>query len=169
MQIKLNNKKRVINFHFQPKKNQLAKLLAEQLNVLNFEGLKFSGSIKQVNSSRWELSGILTFKVTQECVVTLKPVVSLIKTNIKRIYLDESALKKMEIEDSNAIGAEYEKLEDIINLLNIVSEELCLNTPEYPKIKNIDKERQKNIVSSHKKEQEKNNPFDILKSLNLTN
>ena len=168
MQIKLNNKKRVINFHFQPK-NHLVKLLAEQLNVLSFEALKFFGSIQQVSSSRWELSGILNFKVTQECVVTLKPVVSLIKTNIKRIYLDESALKKMEIEDNNAIRAEYEKLEDIINLLNIVSEELCLNTPEYPKIKNIDKERQKNIASADNQEQEKNNPFDILKNLNLTN
>ena len=168
MQIKLNNKKRVINFHFQPK-NHLVKLLAEQLNVLSFEALKFFGSIQQVSSSRWELSGILNFKVTQECVVTLEPVVSLIKTNIKRIYLDESALKKMEIEDSNAICPEYEKLEDIINLLNIVSEELCLNTPEYPKIKNIDKERQKNIASADNQEQEKNNPFDILKNLNLTN
>ena len=65
MQIKLNNKKRVINFHFQPK-NQLVKLLAEQLNVLSFEALKFFGSIQQVSSSRWELSGILNFKVTQE-------------------------------------------------------------------------------------------------------
>ena len=73
------------------------------------------------------------------------------------------------MKDSNAIGAEYEKLEDIINLLNIVSEELCLNTPEYPKIKNIDKERQKNIISADNQEQEKNNPFDILKNLNLTN
>ena len=168
MQIKLNNKKRVINFHFQPK-NHLVKLLAEQLNVLSFEALKFFGSIQQVSSSRWELSGILNFKVTQECVVTLKPVVSLIKTNIKRIYLDESALKKMEIEDNNAIRAEYEKLEDIINLLNIVSEEVCLNTPQYPKIKNIDKERQKNIASADNQEQEKNNPFDVLKNLNLTN
>ena len=168
MQIKLNNKKRVINFHFQPK-NHLVKLLAEQLNVLSFEALKFFGSIQQVSSSRWELSGILNFKVTQECVVTLEPVVSPIKTNIKRIYLDESALKKMEIKDNNAIRAEYEKLEDIINLLNIVSEELCLNTPEYPKIKNIDKERQKNIASANNQEQEKNNPFDILKNLNLTN
>ena len=168
MQIKLNNKKRVINFHFQPK-NQLVKLLAEQLNVLSFEALKFFGSIQQVSSSRWELSGILNFKVTQECVVTLEPVVSLIKANIKRIYLDESTLKKMEIEDNNAIRAEYEKLEDIINLLNIVSEEVCLNTPQYPKIKNIDKERQKNIASANNQEQEKNNPFDILKNLNLTN
>ena len=36
-------------------------------------------------------------------------------------------------------------------------------------VKNIDKERQKNIASADNQELEKNNPFDILKNINLTN
>ena len=70
----------------------------------------------------------------QECVVTLEPVTSFIKSNVKRVFTEDfSSISEKTIE-SDLSKAEYEKFEETLNLMDILLEELSLNTPEYPKV-----------------------------------
>ena len=105
----------------------------------------------------------------QECVVTLEPVTSFIKSNVKRVYTKDFSSISEKTTESDLSKAEYEKFEETLNLMDILLEELSLNTPEYPKVENISKIRKKNEKNMDDQGKDPENPFKILKDLNKKN
>ena len=168
MLLKIDNNKKIINFHFQPKKSCLNSW-AKSLTVVEFSKVKFFGVVKQKTRSRWELVGQLSFEVLQECVVTLDPVTAFINCEIKRVYLENYSLENNQGSLSRLQELEFERLEDTIDLKNLIFEELSLNTPEYPKLKHIEKIHKlpENLNTSDGTY--KNNPFGALKNFEVKN
>ncbi len=168
MLIKLDNNKTKIDFQFQPKKNCL-KTWAKGLNVVEFSKVKIFGAVYQDTKSRWELNGQLNFKVLQECVVTLDPVSTYISCKIKRVYVENYDLEHVQNSFSRLQELEYERLEDTIDLPNLIFEELSLNTPEYPKLKHIDNCHKISDSLQSPGEAVTSNPFSVLKNFEAKN
>ncbi len=168
MLIKLDNKRENINFNFQPKKKMLS-TLAGKIKVIEFKNINFSGQLAQKNPSEWQLNANLNFFVIQECVVTLELVITSIKSKVKRIYLESFCENADKGNEHNLYGIEYEKLQDNIDIKDLLLEELSLLTPEYPKVRHIDKVRRENEKKIEHMENNGDNPFLILKKLNPEN
>ena len=166
--LKLDVNKDKINFNVSPKKKVLSSL-AKEMKVLRFDKLSFFGNFQQNSLSRWQLNARLNFYVIQECVVTLEPVTSFIKSNVKRVYTKDFSSISEKTAESDLSNAEYEKFEETLNLMDILLEELSLNTPEYPKVENISKIRKKNEETMGDQGKYPENPFKILKDLNKSN
>ena len=166
--LKLDANKDKINFNVSPKKKVLG-FLAKEMKVLSFEKLNFFGNFQQNSFSRWQLNANLSFYVIQECVVTLEPVTSFIKSNVKRVYTKDFSSINEKTTESDLSKAEYEKFEETLNLMDILLEELSLNTPEYPKVENISKIRKMNEENMGDQGKYLETPFKILKDLNKTN
>ncbi len=166
--LKLDVNKYKINFNVNPKKKVLS-FLAKEMKVLSFDKLSFFGSFQQNSLSRWQLNASLNFYVMQECVVTLEPVTSFIKSNVKRVYTKDLPPINEKTTESDLSKAEYEKFEETLNLMDILLEELSLNTPEYPKVENISKIRKKNEKNMDDQGKYPETPFKILKDLNKKN
>ena len=166
--LKLEANKDKINFNANPKKKVL-NFLAKEMKVLSFDKINFFGSFRQNSLSQWKLTANLNFYVTQECVVTLEPVTSFIKSNVKRVYTKDFCSISEKTTESDLSKAEYEKFEETLNLMDILLEELSLNTPEYPKVENISKIRKKNEKNMGHQGQYPETPFKILKDLNKKN
>ena len=166
--LKLDASKDKIHFNVKPKKKVLS-FLAKEMKVLSFDKLNFFGSFQQNSLSRWQLNANLNFHVIQECVVTLEPVTSFINSNVKRVYSKDFSTISEKMTESDLSKAEYEKFEETLNLMDILLEELSLNTPEYPKVENISKIRKKNEETMGDQGKYPENPFKILKDLNKSN
>ena len=166
--LKLDANKDRINFNVSPKKKVLG-FLAKEMKVLSFDKLNFFGSFQQNSFSRWELNAHLSFYVIQECVVTLEPVTSFIKSNVKRVYTKDFSSINEKTTESDLSKAEYEKFEETLNLMDILLEELSLNTPEYPKVENISKIRKMNEENMGAQGRYPETPFHILKDINKKN
>lgn len=168
MLIKLDNKEEIVKFHFQPNK-RLLETLGQRMNVLSFLKLKFFGFLKLESKSRWNLNGQLVFMVRQECVVTLEPVVSKVKSTVKRVYVDKGFLNVNRKTDGNISEDDYEEFEGAIDLVPLLFEEISLTTPEYPKVNDIDKIRVATEKTIDSTENLENNPFAILKNFGTSN
>ena len=168
MLIKLDNKRENINFNFQPK-NKLLNNLAEKIKVIEFKNINFSGHLLQKSTSEWQLNANLNFIVIQECVVTLELVTTSIKSKVNRIYITGFCENVGKGNEHNLYEIEYEKLEDSIDLKDLLLEELSLLTPEYPKVRDIEKVRGKNDKKYEQMKDDAENPFLILKKLNPEN
>ena len=166
--VKLEDTKGKINFNINPKKHILNSL-AQEMKVLNFTRLNFFGSIQKDSLNRWQLSASLNFNVVQECVVTLQPVTSFIKTKVVRVYIKDFYYNADKNAATDLSKAEYEKFEKTLNLMDILLEELSLSTPEYPKVENISKVREKNTQPIEDKKRISESPFRILKQLDKKN
>ena len=168
MIITLDNKKNIINFHFQPRKS-LLNSWAITLKVCKFSNVKIFGVVTQKTKLRWELVGQLSFEVFQECVVTLDPVATHINCEIKRVYVEPYCPTNSQNSFNSLEELEYEPLENSVDLETLIFEELSLNTPEYPKLDHIDKLHKVRQSSQTQNAPSKNNPFSILKNFEAKN
>jgi len=106
--------------------------LRTALDVMGLKKLSFEAKLQPVGTQDWELKGRLGATVTQECVVTLEPVVTRIETDVHRIFLrdyemDEAAEVEMPEDDT------VEPLGIWIDPAIIMEEALALALPEYPR------------------------------------
>ena len=106
--------------------------IAQALGIVGIKKLKFTGEIKPVGRSDWDLRGTLGATVVQDCVVTLDPVTSRIDEPVQRSYLthvDEPEDTDVEMTfDENA-----EPLPASIDLYTVLIEALSLSMPAYPR------------------------------------
>ena len=87
----------------------------------------------------------------------------------KILIFDNHGSEHVQNSFSRLQDLEYERLEDTINLTNLIFEELSLNTPEYPKLKHM--EKYSKILNSLQSPSEgfKSNPFSALKNFEAKN
>ncbi len=95
--------------------------------------LSFKGAIRPVGRGDFALEGHLTARVTQPCVVTLEPVLTLVEREVSRRYLaefeqpTEAEAAEMPEDDS------AEPLGDVIDPAAVMIEDLALALPDYPR------------------------------------
>lgn len=118
-------------FNQRPGRNDLEAIAAE-LELLELHKLHMQGDINAEGDSDWILRGRLSAEVVQPCVVTLKPVNSMVEADIYRHFtphIPEADAEEVEMPDDA-----LEPLGQFIDLTAIMIEELSLALPEYPRI-----------------------------------
>tara|TARA_R110002051_G_scaffold52574_1_gene99766 strand:+ start:10461 stop:11018 length:558 start_codon:yes stop_codon:yes gene_type:complete len=106
--------------------------IAQALGIVGIKKLKFTGEIKPVGRSDWDLRGTLGATVVQDCVVTLDPVTSRIDEPVQRSYLthvDEPEDTDVEM----TIDENVEPLPASVDLYAVLIETLSLSMPAYPR------------------------------------
>lgn len=119
-------------FHLRPDDGVLA-ALAQELGLDGLSRLEFKGQLRGHGADGWLLTGALTARVTQPCVVTLKPVHSDITDQVRIQFtpdLGQPQGDEVEMPDET-----LEPLGNFIDLTAIMVEALSLALPEYPRAK----------------------------------
>ena len=119
--------------------------LQETLILKKILSLSFKGKIIQPKKKCYELHAVLKATIIQDCVITFKPVKTLIEAEIKRFYSAELPENNIENLSSDNIAnlssdSDKEDIEPILKELHIgaiVAEELVLRIPDYPRKKNV--------------------------------
>ncbi|MBK4216455.1 DUF177 domain-containing protein [Paracoccus caeni] len=105
--------------------------IAAELGISGLPKLAFQGEIRAEGNDAWALTGRLTARVVQPCVVTLKPVKTALNETVERHYSPHVAAPEgdeVEMPDDT-----LEPLGQFIDLSAAMIEELALALPEYPR------------------------------------
>lgn len=105
--------------------------IAGELGLLDLSQLALTGEIRAEGGEGWALTGELTAKVVQPCVVTLAPVRSTLREEVERHYTPY--LQAPEGEEVEMPDETLEPLGQFIDLSAVMIEELALALPEYPR------------------------------------
>ena len=108
--------------------------IAEWAQVQEVRMLNFEGEITAKGRSEWELTGKLTARVKQACVITAEPVITEIREDVIRRYRDDlpdPTGEEAEMPDDDAL----ERLGAVIDLGHVALEALELAIPLYPRSK----------------------------------
>lgn len=109
--------------------------IAEALDLIELPGASLSVRIAAAGYDAWELTGDLSATVVQPCVVTLAPVGTKIREQVRRVYSPHAAQP-----EPDANGAEIEMPDDEVEPLGqsidvgaVMVEALSLALPLYPR------------------------------------
>lgn len=105
--------------------------IADTLNLLDLPQLRFEGAIRALGTDEWALTGQLTAKVVQACVITLEPVETTLTEDVALTFSPHvTATDEVEVE----MGDEtVEPLGQWIQLGDIALEALSLALPTHPR------------------------------------
>ena len=130
------NQAKTFEFHLSFSKEQILQL-ANRLDLLSLKKVSFKGSLSPFAENRWALKAELRATVKQKCVITLKPVQTIVSETINRTFAPLDVQKSSEINDDGASPVFFDdtlqEFNDTIDLLEIIFEELTLILPLYPK------------------------------------
>ena len=105
--------------------------IAAELGIDGLSKLSFTGEIRAEGGDAWALTGRLQARVTQPCVVTLKPVRTSLDEEVERHYSPH--VTPPEGEEVEMPDDTLEPLGQFIDLAAVMIEELALALPEYPR------------------------------------
>lgn len=105
--------------------------IADELGLTALSALRFSGEIRPAQSDAWEVTGKLSAKVVQPCVVTLAPVKTALAEDVRRLFSPQA--KTSEAEDVEMGDDELEPLGQFIDIEAMMIEALTLALPLYPR------------------------------------
>lgn len=105
--------------------------IAAELGLDGLSKLAFEGQIRAEGGDAWALTGRLRARVTQPCVVTLKPVRTTLDEPVERHYSPH--LTAPEGDEVEMPDDTLEPLGQFIDLAAVMIEELALALPEYPR------------------------------------
>jgi uncharacterized metal-binding protein YceD (DUF177 family) len=145
-------------FHLQPDADKRA-AIAEELGITGLPKLDFKGQIRAEAGNAWTLSGRLTARVVQPCVVTLKPVKTSLDEEVRRTYSPH--VTAPEAEEIEMPDDSVELLGQFIDLESVMIEALALALPEYPRAGGVEFEEENQEVPA----EETRRPFEGLDKL----
>ncbi len=130
------NQVKTFEFHLTLSKEQNLQLI-KQLDLLSLKKVSFKGNLSPLAEDRWSLKAELRATVKQKCVITLKPVQTIVSETVNRTFAPLDVQKGSEIIDDGASPVFFDdtlqEFNDTIDLLEIIFEELTLILPLYPK------------------------------------
>ncbi len=107
-------------------------LIAKSLGLIDLPALEFDGDIRPLGKRDLILTGRLTARAVQACVVTLEPVPCTIDEAITRKFIEdwqEPEADEVEIPEDDTT----EPLPEVIDAVSVVVEALSLALPLYPR------------------------------------
>ncbi|TJZ93493.1 DUF177 domain-containing protein [Paracoccus gahaiensis] len=119
-------------FHLRPT-SEVCTAIAGELGLDALSRLDFAGQLRGHGTDGWLLTGTLSARVTQPCVVTLKPVKSDITDQVRIQFTPH--LSQPEGDEVEMPDETLEPLGNFIDLSAIMVEALSLALPEYPRAK----------------------------------
>ncbi len=123
-------------FHAEPDSGENG-AIARMLGVSKLRKLRLAGQIEQLDDGDWCLEAELGATVTQDCVVTLEPVVTRIDEPVTRKYVadapDLSRVDEAEMDSDDSI----EPIPAELDIGAVLIEELALALPPYPRVEDV--------------------------------
>lgn len=110
--------------------------IAAELGVEALTRLEFSGDVRAEGGDGWRLDGRLTARVTQACVITLKPVRTEIDEKVRLRFSPH--LSAPEADEIEMPDETLEPLGNFIDLTAAMTEALSLALPPYPRAEGAD-------------------------------
>ena len=139
----------------------------ETISLVKFLDLQSLNSFKCIINlvhlkHKWEINGEVTINCTLQCVISLEDLSFKLKIPFKRYLSSNLNLQSNKIINYENINSDIDPLTENIDLGDIVSEEIYLALPKYPKKSGV---KLKNILISE--ENSELNPFKKLENLKI--
>ena len=119
--------------------NQKVSELIKHLDVLNIKKVSLVGSLSSLSIDEWSLKAVLKATVKQKCVISFKPVQTIVHETINRTFSPSTIQNASEADDDGTSPVLFDdtlqEFNDEIDLAEIIFEELTLVLPLYPKLK----------------------------------
>ena len=130
------NQAKTFKFHLPLSKEQILTLMS-RLDLLSLKKISLTGYLSPLEKDKWTLKAKLKATVKQKCVITLKPVQTIVSETVNRTFAPLDIQKGSEIIDDGTSPVFFDdtlqEFNDTIDLLEIIFEELTLILPLYPK------------------------------------
>ena len=143
--------------------------LVELQKILPIEKLlyfSFKGNLIQPKNKNYDLFASFKAIIIQNCVITWKPIKTIITNNIERCYKEEKISHTTEDIPFDLGSTDIESIQKELNIGDVILEALCLEIPDYPKKKNAQfKSLTITEFGMEPLDQSPNNPFSILKDI----
>ena len=131
------NQSKPFGFHLRLSNQKVSELI-KRLDVLNIKKVSLVGSLSPLSIDEWSLKAVLKATVKQKCVISLKPVQTVVNDTISRTFSALALHNNYESDDDGASPVIFDdslhQLNNEIDLAEIIFEELTLILPLYPKI-----------------------------------
>ena len=130
------NQAKTFKFHLPLSKEQILTLIS-RLDLLSLKKVSLTGFLSPLDKDKWILKAELKATVRQKCVITLKPVQTIINETINRTFSPLEAQNSSDMLDDGVSQIFFDdtlqEFNDTVDLLEIIFEELTLLLPLYPK------------------------------------
>jgi len=130
------NQSKPFKFHLTLSKLKISDLI-KRLNLLNIKKVSLTGVLSPLSLDKWNLQAELRASVKQKCVITFKPVKTIVYETVSRTFSPLASQNANETDDDGTSPVIFDdtlqELNDDIDLAEIIFEELILILPTYPK------------------------------------
>ena len=129
------NHQRPTAFDISPDANQ-RRQLSKQLGFRALRKLRLTGQLVASGKKNWALKAKLGATIEQDCVITLRPVITRVDSQLRRRFVPETDLAPMEdpMDEIEMDSDEtLEPLPEEIDLLSVLAEALSIEAPDYPR------------------------------------
>ena len=131
------NQSKPFNFHLIIPNQKVAELV-KRLDLLSIKKVSLVGILSPLSINEWSLKAELRATVKQKCVISFKPVQTIVCEPINRTFSSSALQNTFEADDDGISPVIFDdtlqELNDHIDLAEIIFEELTLILPHYPKI-----------------------------------
>ncbi len=131
------NQAKTFEFHLTLSSKKVSDLV-KCLDLLNMKKVSLQGKLSSLTPNEWSLKAELRATVKQKCVITFKPVQTIVNQKINRTFSPSASQNTCETEDDGISTVIFDdslqEFNDEIDLAEIIREELTLILPLYPKI-----------------------------------
>ncbi len=131
------NQSKPFEFHLRLSNQKVSELI-KGLDLLNIKKVSLVGSLAPLSIDEWRLKAVLKANVKQKCVISFKPVQTIVNETIRRTFSPSASQNNYEADDDGTSPVIFDdslhELNDEIDLAEIIFEELNLILPLYPKI-----------------------------------
>ena len=131
------NQSKPFDFHLILSNKKVAEFV-KRLDLLSIKKVSLAGILSPLSINEWILKAELRATVKQKCVISLKPVQTIVCETINRTFSPSALQNTFEADDDGTSPVIFDdtlqELNDHIDLAEIIFEELTLILPLYPKI-----------------------------------
>ena len=131
------NQSKPFDFHLMLSNEKVAELV-KRLDLLSIKKVSLVGILSPLSINEWSLKAELRATVKQKCVISFKPVQTIVCEPINRTFSSSALQNTFESDDDGISPVIFDdtlqELNDHIDLAEIIFEELTLILPHYPKI-----------------------------------
>lgn len=126
--------------------------LIKFLGITNIFSFNCKINFKPVQDG-WLILGIINLVASQQCVITLDNVRTKLKISLKRMLISEANIKHKETASPDLDLEDIDQITEILELGDIITEEIILMLPKYPRKKGVKLENHytdsKNNIKPH--------------------
>ena len=130
------NQSKPLEFHLMLSNQKVSELI-KRLDLMNIKKVSLKGILSPISKNEWRLKAELKATVKQKCVISFKPVQTIVQETINRTFSSSDIQNASLADDDGTSPVIFDdtlhEFNDEIDLADIIFEELTLILPLYPR------------------------------------